>query len=85
MYWRNWNFSFNGNKIITTGGGGALLTNNDEFAYLARHLSTTAKLNHPYEFFHDQIGWNDRLPNKCCIRFLSIRNVRKKINKKKVK
>ena len=55
--------SFNGNKIITTGGGGAILTNNLETAKLAKHLSTTAKLDHPWEFLHDQIAWNDRLPN----------------------
>ncbi len=55
--------SFNGNKIITTGGGGALLTDCSEKAKLAKHLSTTAKLDHPWEFFHDQIAWNDRLPN----------------------
>ena len=55
--------SFNGNKIITTGGGGALLTNNKKLAELAKHLSTTAKLNHPWKFDHDQIAWNDRLPN----------------------
>ena len=55
--------SFNGNKIITTGGGGAILTNSDQFAKLARHLSTTAKLAHQWEFIHDRVGWNDRLPN----------------------
>ena len=55
--------SFNGNKIITTGGGGALLTDSNDLAKLAKHLSTTAKVNHPWNFFHDQIGWNDRLPN----------------------
>ena len=55
--------SFNGNKIITTGGGGVLITNNKKHADLARHLSTTAKLNHKWEFNHDMIGWNDRMPN----------------------
>jgi len=55
--------SFNGNKIITTGGGGALLTNNKNIANSAKHLSTTAKLKHPWDFFHDQIAWNDRMPN----------------------
>ncbi len=55
--------SFNGNKIITTGGGGALLTNNEKYARQAKHISTTAKIPHPWEFFHDQIGWNDRMPN----------------------
>ena len=55
--------SFNGNKLITTGGGGALLTNNVDLAQRARHLSTTAKLPHPWAFEHDAVGWNDRLPN----------------------
>ncbi len=55
--------SFNGNKIITTGGGGALITNNEEYGSLAKHLSTTAKVEHPWDFYHDKIGWNDRLPN----------------------
>ena len=55
--------SFNGNKLITTGGGGALLTTDAELAQRARHLSTTAKLPHPWAFEHDAVGWNDRLPN----------------------
>ena len=55
--------SFNGNKLVTTGGGGALLINDSELAQRARHLSTTAKLPHPWEFEHDFVGWNDRLPN----------------------
>lgn len=55
--------SFNGNKLITTGGGGALLTNDTDLAQRARHLSTTAKLPHPWAFEHDAVGWNDRLPN----------------------
>jgi len=54
--------SFNGNKTITTGGGGALLTNSDEFASKARHLSTTAKIAHPWRFSHDAVGWNFRMP-----------------------
>jgi len=54
--------SFNGNKIITTGGGGALLFKDKNLALKIRHLSTTAKKPHPYEFFHDQIGYNFRLP-----------------------
>jgi len=55
--------SFNGNKIVTTGGGGAILTNDAEVAARARHLTTTAKIAHQYEFFHDQVGYNYRLPN----------------------
>jgi aminotransferase in exopolysaccharide biosynthesis len=55
--------SFNGNKTITTGGGGAILTNDDALARKAKHLTTTAKLPHPWEFRHDQIGFNYRMPN----------------------
>lgn len=55
--------SFNGNKLITTGGGGALLTNDAKLAQRARHLSTTAKQPHPWAFDHDEVGWNDRMPN----------------------
>ncbi|WP_320667171.1 LegC family aminotransferase [Prochlorococcus sp. MIT 1307] len=55
--------SFNGNKIITTGGGGALITNDKNLALKARHISTTAKIPHPWMYQHDQIGWNDRMPN----------------------
>ena len=55
--------SFNGNKTITTGGGGAILTNDAELARHAKHLTTTAKLSHAWEFRHDEIGYNYRLPN----------------------
>ena len=55
--------SFNGNKIITTGGGGAILTNNAELARHAKHLTTTAKLPHQWEFNHNEIGYNYRMPN----------------------
>ena len=55
--------SFNGNKTITTGGGGAIITNDDEFARKVRHLSTTAKVPHPYRFIHDEAGYNFRMPN----------------------
>ena len=54
--------SFNGNKTITTGGGGALITNSDELASQARHLSTTAKIPHPWRLSHDAVGWNFRMP-----------------------
>ncbi|MFZ4123962.1 MAG: LegC family aminotransferase [Candidatus Planktophila sp.] len=54
--------SFNGNKIITTGGGGALLTNT-ELGTRAKYLTTTAKRAHPYEYFHDELAYNYRLPN----------------------
>ena len=55
--------SFNGNKTITTGGGGAILTNDATLARHAKHLTTTAKLPHAWEFQHDEIGYNYRLPN----------------------
>ncbi|USO01271.1 MAG: LegC family aminotransferase [Alphaproteobacteria bacterium] len=54
--------SFNGNKIITTGGGGAIVTHNKGLAYKMRHLSTTAKKTHKFEFEHDDIGFNLRMP-----------------------
>ena len=55
--------SFNGNKIITAGGGGMILTNDEELAHTAKHLTTTAKIPHIWSFEHDQIGYNYRLPN----------------------
>jgi perosamine synthetase len=55
--------SFNGNKIITTGGGGMLLFNDTELARRAKHLTTQAKVPHPWEFVHDEIGYNYRMPN----------------------
>ncbi len=55
--------SFNGNKTITTGGGGAILTDNPELARRAKHLTTTAKVPHRWDFVHDEIGYNYRLPN----------------------
>jgi perosamine synthetase len=55
--------SFNGNKTITTGGGGAILTNNLELGARAKHLTTTAKLPHRWNFVHDEVGYNYRLPN----------------------
>ena len=55
--------SFNGNKIITTGGGGMILTDNSDLAKRAKHLTTTSKIPHAYEFIHDEIGYNYRMPN----------------------
>ena len=55
--------SFNGNKIITTGVGGAILTNNKKFAKLSRHVSSTSKIKHEWEFIHDKVGYNYRLAN----------------------
>ena len=56
-------FSFNGNKIVTSGGGGAIVTNNTLLGTHAKHLITTAKVPHPYEYVHDEIGYNFRMPN----------------------
>lgn len=56
-------FSFNGNKIITTGGGGAVLTNDESIAKYAHHITTTAKLPHQWSFVHNEVGYNYRLPN----------------------
>ena len=55
--------SFNGNKIVTTGGGGALLFNNDEDANMAKHITTTARRPHSWNYFHDMVGYNFRMPN----------------------
>jgi len=56
-------FSFNGNKTITCGGGGAIVTDDEVLADRAKHLTTTAKISHPWEFVHDEIGYNYRMPN----------------------
>ena len=56
-------FSFNGNKIVTSGGGGVIVTNDINLGNKARHLTTTAKVPHPYEYVHDEIGYNFRMPN----------------------
>jgi dTDP-4-amino-4,6-dideoxygalactose transaminase len=55
--------SFNGNKVITTGGGGMILTDDEQLAKQAKHLTTQAKVPHAWEFVHDSIGYNYRLTN----------------------
>ena len=55
--------SFNGNKIITAGGGGCIITNNEVLAKKAKHLTTTAKVPHKWNFNHDMVGYNYRMPN----------------------
>ena len=55
--------SFNGNKVCTAGGGGAILTNNLDWGNQTKHRTTTAKRTHRWEFYHDQVAWNFRLPN----------------------
>lgn len=56
-------FSFNGNKAITTGGGGMIVTNDEALARRAKHITTTAKIPHSYEYIHDEVGYNYRMPN----------------------
>jgi dTDP-4-amino-4,6-dideoxygalactose transaminase len=56
-------FSFNGNKIVTSGGGGAIVSNDESLGIKAKHLTTTAKIPHEYEFYHDELGYNFRMPN----------------------
>lgn len=56
-------FSFNGNKIVTCGGGGMIVTQNEDLGKLGKHLTTTAKVPHLYEYVHDQVGYNYRMPN----------------------
>ena len=56
-------FSFNGNKIVTCGGGGVIVTNDTDLGISAKHITTTAKVSHPYEYIHDEIGYNFRMPN----------------------
>lgn len=56
-------YSFNGNKTVTCGGGGVIITKNEALAKKAKHITTTAKLPHPYEYVHDMTGYNYRLPN----------------------
>ena len=56
-------FSFNGNKVITSGGGGCIVTNDKILAKKAKHLTTTAKVPHKWEFIHDMVGYNYRMPN----------------------
>jgi len=56
-------FSFNGNKIITAGGGGMLVFDDEQLAKKAKHITTTSKVPHPYEYIHDEIGYNYRITN----------------------
>ena len=56
-------FSFNGNKIITSGGGGAIITNDKTKATWIKHVTTTAKTAHPFNYYHDELGYNYRMPN----------------------
>ena len=76
--------SFNGNKTITTGGGGAILTNDETLARRAKHLTTTAKIPHKWEFDHDQIGYNYRMPNiNAALGYAQMEKLPEKINSKR--
>lgn len=76
--------SFNGNKIITTGGGGAILTSSKELASRAKHITTTAKLPHKWEFTHDEIGFNYRMPNlNAALGCAQLSNIEKRIEEKR--
>tara|TARA_B100000989_G_scaffold192212_2_gene144951 strand:- start:19711 stop:20853 length:1143 start_codon:yes stop_codon:yes gene_type:complete len=76
--------SFNGNKIITTGGGGAIITNNRKIAKEIKHLSSTAKQKHQWEFIHDKIGFNYRMPNlNAALGFTQMNKIKKYLKDKK--
>ena len=77
--------SFNGNKILTTGGGGALLTNNKKIAKKMKHLSTTAKVKHKWEFIHDEVGYNLRMPNiNAALGLAQLESLKKHLVSKKI-
>lgn len=77
-------FSFNGNKTITTGGGGAIVTNDKDLAKRAKHLTTTAKITHPWEFKHDEVGFNLRMPNlNAALGCAQLENLQNKIDHKR--
>ena len=77
--------SFNGNKILTTGGGGAVISNDIELCNKIRHLSTTAKLQHKWHYYHDQVGWNERLPNiNAALGFAQMEVIKKRLEAKSI-
>lgn len=76
--------SFNGNKIVTTGGGGMILTNDVDLGNRIKHLTTQAKVPHPWEFNHDEIGYNYRMPNvNAAIGVAQMENIHKFIDSKR--
>lgn len=76
-------FSLNGNKIITSGGGGVVVTNNKELGQQCKHLTTTAKVPHPWEFKHDFLGYNFRMPNiNAALACAQMENLRTFLNRK---
>jgi len=77
-------FSFNGNKIITSGGGGVIVTDDESLAKKAKHLTTTAKIPHKWEFVHDEIGFNYRMPNlNAALLLAQLENLNKFIDNKR--
>jgi perosamine synthetase len=77
--------SFNGNKIITTGAGGMIITDDNYLAKKAKHLTTTAKVPHPWEFIHDEIGYNFRMPNlNAALGVAQLKNLSGFISKKRI-
>ena len=77
-------FSFNGNKIITAGGGGLVCSNVESLAVQAKHLSTTAKVSHSWEFFHDSLGYNFRMPNvNACVALAQLESFSSIVESKK--
>lgn len=78
-------FSFNGNKIITSGGGGIIVTNDESLGEQAKYLTTTAKRPHPYEYFHDALGYNYRMPNlNASLAYAQLENLDNFLLKKKI-
>lgn len=76
--------SYNGNKTITTGGGGMIITNDEELAKRAKHMTTTAKVPHRWEFVHDEIGYNYRMTNvSAAIGVAQMENVQKYLDSKR--
>jgi perosamine synthetase len=77
-------FSFNGNKIITSGGGGCIVTNDESLAIKAKHISTTSKVDHKWEYSHDMTGYNYRMPNlNAALLLAQLENLDKILEKKR--
>ena len=77
-------FSFNGNKVITSGGGGCIITDDKILAKKAKHLTTTAKVPHKWEFIHDMVGYNYRMPNlNAALAVAQLENIDDFINSKR--
>jgi perosamine synthetase len=75
--------SFNGNKTITTGGGGIIITNNKSIALKAKHITTTAKLPHKWEYIFKETGYNFRMPNiNAALGLAQLKNLKRSYQKK---